>query len=83
MTDSQDLYLIVERARESGAYDGLGKLSDYIVDGTLKMSISIGENVSFVPCLLVCMFICIHLNFCACAIFVFLSFNETSNSNVK
>ena len=60
MTDSQDLYLIVERARESGAYDGLGKLSDYIVDGTLKMSISIGENVSFVPCLLVCMFICIH-----------------------
>ena len=47
MSDTTELYMIVERGKESGAYEGLGSLADYVVDGTLQMSISLGEDVSF------------------------------------
>ena len=47
MSDTTQLYMIVERGKESGAYEGLGSLADYVVDGTLQMSISLGEDVSF------------------------------------
>ena len=48
MSDTTQLYMIVERGKESGAYEGLGSLADYVVDGTLQMSISLArEDVRF------------------------------------
>ncbi|XP_063688119.1 uncharacterized protein LOC134821320 isoform X2 [Bolinopsis microptera] len=45
VSDTTELYMIVERGKESGAYEGLGSLADYLVEGTLQMSISLGEDI--------------------------------------
>ena len=40
--------MLVVRGKERGAYEGLGTLADYMDGETMKIVISLGEEVSFV-----------------------------------
>ena len=45
--------MIVVRGRESGAYEGVGNVADFLKDGTFTMSIAlVGEDVSCLSLLL-------------------------------